>query len=96
MNDTYRTDLCLLYPPFMIALGKTKLSTLIPTGLCLQASRKFEVLDLNSCITNCHILVSGLTDAVSFLLQPACMWHVWYSRKMPGSGLLSCQLTWRR
>ncbi|KAG8011225.1 Cyclin-C [Nibea albiflora] len=23
VNDTYRTDLCLLYPPFMIALGKT-------------------------------------------------------------------------
>lgn len=22
VNDTYRTDLCLLYPPFMIALGK--------------------------------------------------------------------------
>ena len=21
MNDTYRTDLCLLYPPFMIALA---------------------------------------------------------------------------
>lgn len=23
VNDTYRTDLCLLYPPFMIALGKS-------------------------------------------------------------------------
>lgn len=22
VNDTYRTDLCLLYPPFMIALGR--------------------------------------------------------------------------
>lgn len=25
VNDTYRTDLCLLYPPFMIALGADNL-----------------------------------------------------------------------
>lgn len=67
VNDTYRTDLCLLYPPFMIALGKIHpphLLSLLFKGPVCNISRDlldFVVVTLTDTThTGSYNIVSGL------------------------------------
>lgn len=65
VNDTYRTDLCLLYPPFMIALGNWKWR--LPLSYNCWSSLSFRLC--------CTYLVSPKKNFSLHSLSPACL-HV--------------------
>lgn len=63
VNDTYRCDICLLYPPYLIALA------------CLHMAAVFKKKDIKAWFTELHVELEQIAQITKDILQLYELWR---------------------
>ena len=79
MNDTYRTDLCLLYPPFMIALA------------CLHVVCVVQQNDARQWFAELSVDMEKILEIIRVILKLYEQWKIFDERKERQLFLVRCR-----
>lgn len=82
VNDSYRTDVCLLYPPHMIALAAIYL-TVVLHHADFEPGSAGDRMDMAQWFADLNVDMEGIVEITQEILAIYEVWKDWREDRMP-------------